>query len=212
MTGPVAPYLRHISWLMGPISMRRLRRMMLSVTRARYIFSRGRIWATNSRVPWMNVVIHVVVEPADAVVAVGQAGAGDAFEQVENLLPVIEGIEQRGEAAQVEQEGAPPDEVAGDAVQFGGDDADILRARRHLELRGAFHGPHEAVGVGHRRQVINAAGVGEELRVGAVLAHLFLHPVDVAAHRFGADDVFAVHRHLDAQHAVGGGMLRAQVE
>ncbi len=80
------------------------------------------------------------------------------------------------------------------------------------ELRGPFHGSDEGVGVGHRRQVIDAAGVGQELRVGAVLAHLLLHPVDVAADRFGADDVFAVHRHLDAQHAVGGRMLRAQVE
>ena len=157
-------------------------------------------------------LIHIVVKPADAVIAVGQARAGDAFQQIENLLPVIERIEQRREPAQIQQEGAPPDQMAGDAVQLGGDDADILRPRRHLQLRRPLDRPDKRVRVGHRRQIINAAGIGQELRVSAVLAHLLLHPVDVAADRFGADDILAVHRHLDAQHAVCRRMLRPEVE
>jgi hypothetical protein len=53
-----------------------------------------------------EVLVHVVQHPAEAVVAVGQPGAGQALQQVEDLLAVVEGVEQRGEPAQVEQEGA----------------------------------------------------------------------------------------------------------
>ena len=157
-------------------------------------------------------VVGVVAEAAEPVVAVGQARAAEALEQVEDLLAVVESVQDRREAAEVEEEGAPPDHVAGDAVELGGDDADVLGAGRHLDLGGALDGTHKGVGVVHGREVIDAAGVGQELGVRAVLAHLLVHPVDVADDGLGALDPLAVHGHQHAEDAVRGRVLRAEVE
>ena len=54
-------------------------------------------------------------------------------------------------------------------------------------------------------------GVGEELRVSAVLSHLLLHAVNVAANGLSIHDVLTVHGEFDAQHAMGGRMLGPQV-
>ena len=67
-----------------------------------------------------------------------------------------------------------------------------------------LHRADEGVGVVHRREVVDAARVGEKLRPGPVLAHLLVHPVDVADDRLGPGDPLAVHRHQDPQDAVGG--------
>ena len=54
---------------------------------------------------------------ADGEVAVGQPGAADFLEQVENHLAFAEGVQERAERAEVEAVGAHADQVAGDAVQ-----------------------------------------------------------------------------------------------
>jgi hypothetical protein len=58
-------------------------------------------------------------------VAVGQPGAADLLEQVEDLLPLAEGVQERAERAQVEAVGPHADQVAGDAVQLGDDHAQM---------------------------------------------------------------------------------------
>jgi len=98
--------------------------------------------------------------------------------------------------------------VTRDAVQFRGDDANVLRAGRDLEFCGPFHCPDKGVSVGERGEVIDAAGVGQKLGVGPVLAHLLMHPMDVTANRFGPDNVLAIHGHLYPQDTVGGRVLR----
>jgi len=159
-----------------------------------------------------EIVVDVIVQSADAVVGIGEPRAANAFEQVEDLLAVVEGIEQRGPAAEVVKECAPPNEVARDPVQFGSDDPDVLGPGRDLQLQATFHRTHKRVSVGHRGEIIDAAGVGQELSVRPVLPHLFLHPVDVAANRFRTQDVLAIHHHLQAQYAVSGRMLRPHIQ
>ena len=118
-TGPVAPYLRHISAEMGPTSWSRFIRMMFLVTRSWYMGIRSRNRLMNARVPVNEIVVDVVVHPAEAEIAVGEARAGDRFQQIEDMFPVVKGVEQRGESAQIEDKGAEPEEMAGDAVQLG---------------------------------------------------------------------------------------------
>jgi hypothetical protein len=66
-----------------------------------------------------ELIVDVVADPAEAHVAVGEPRTGDSFQQVEDLLPIVKGIEQRGEPAQIQEKGGPPEQMAGDAVQFG---------------------------------------------------------------------------------------------
>ena len=65
-------------------------------------------------------------EAADGDVGIGEAGAAGGFEEVEDEFPLAEGVEERGEGAEVEAVGAHGDEVGGDAVEFAHDGADVL--------------------------------------------------------------------------------------
>ena len=58
---------------------------------------------------------------ADGDIAVRQPRAADLLEQVENLFPLAEGVQERAERAQVEPVGAHADQVAGDAAHLGDD-------------------------------------------------------------------------------------------
>ena len=62
---------------------------------------------------------------AEGEVAVGQPGAAGFLEQVEDLLALAEGVEERAERAEVEAVGAHADQVAGDAVHLGDDHAQV---------------------------------------------------------------------------------------
>ena len=73
-------------------------------------------------------------------------------------------------------------------------------------------GKDKGVVIVQRREVVDAAGVGEKLGPRTIFPHFLMHPVDVADDGFSPDDVFAVHRHLDPQDPVSGRMLRPQVQ
>jgi phage-related tail fiber protein len=70
--------------------------------------------------------VGLILAAADAKGMRGQARAAVLFENLENLFPVAEGVEQRRHGADIERVRAQPKLVAGDAVQFGQDHADIL--------------------------------------------------------------------------------------
>ena len=61
-------------------------------------------------------------------------------------------------------------------------------------------------------QIVHTGGVGHELGKVAVFGNLFVHAVNVAKNRLCPGDILAVHGHLDAQYAMGGRVLRPQVE
>ena len=86
------------------------------------------------------------------------------------------------------------------------------RAARSFHVEQLFHRFAIAQAVRDRRDVVHAIHVGIEHGVGAVLGNL-LHPaMEVADHALGAQNFFAVELQDDAQHAVGGGVLRAHVD
>ena len=62
---------------------------------------------------------QVVRRAAHREVAVGQPGSAGLLEQIENDLPLAEGVQERAERPQVEAVRPHPDQVAGDAAHFG---------------------------------------------------------------------------------------------
>src|SRR5262249_20226197 len=62
-----------------------------------------------------------------------------------------------------------------------------------------------------RGDVIHAVNVGIEHRVGTMFGDLLHSAVEVSNDAFGAKNFFAVEAENHAQHAVGGGMLRAHI-
>ena len=159
-----------------------------------------------------EVIVDVIAHAAKAEIAESQTRAGDRLQQVQDLFAVIEAVEQRGETAEIHQEGPQPEQVTGDAVQFAGDHADIFRPLRHDQPGQTFDRADIAMVVEERGHVIHAAGVGEKLRIRAVLAHLLVHAVPVANYGLRIHDILAVHGQLDPQHAMRGGVLRTQVK
>ena len=103
-------------------------------------------------------------------------------------------------------------QVRCDAVQLDGDDADVLGPQRHFDVGELFHRHRPGVVVVHRRQVVQAVGVADVLVVGEVLGDLFLAAMQVAEVRHGFEHHLAVGAQDDAQHAMGGRMLRAHVD
>ena len=99
-----------------------------------------------------------------------------------------------------------------DAVQLDGDDADVFGPQRHLDAGELFHRHRPGVVVVHRRQIVEAIGVADVLVVGEVLADLLLAAMQIAQVRDGFEHHLAVGAQDDAQHAVGGRVLRAHVD
>ena len=86
------------------------------------------------------------------------------------------------------------------------------RAARRFDVQQLFYRFAVAQAVRDRGDVVHAIHVGIEHGVGAVLGNLLHSAMEVADHAFGAQNFFAVELEDDAQHAVGGGMLRAHVD
>ena len=150
---------------------------------------------------------------AGAEVGVHQAVAGDLFEEVEQVLALAEGVdERRTEDAEVGTEGAEEHEVAGDAVELGQDDADVLGALRRHEAGQLLDGLHVAqLGV-ELRQVLGAVLVADGLAVVHVLGQLLAAAVHVADVRDEVLDLFAVDGEHHAEDAVGRRVLRPDVD
>ncbi|WCO66727.1 hypothetical protein PO878_19740 [Iamia majanohamensis] len=71
------------------------------------------------------------------------------------------------------------------------------------------HGEHQLVE--ERGGVVHAGDVGRALEVGELLARLLHARVEVPDDRLGAQDPLAVELEHQAQHPVGGGVLRPHV-
>ena len=156
-------------------------------------------------------VVHIHRYTTEASVAVGQTRSCDQIQDVENLLSVIEGIQEGSDPAQVEQVRTEPQQVAGDPVQLAGNDADVLGPFGDLDLHGLFDSLAVTEVVDHARQVVDTAGVGQELQVVAVFRHLLMGPVPIADDGLGLEDAFTFHVQPQSQHAMGGRMLWAHV-
>ena len=142
----------------------------------------------------------------------GEAGAAILLEEVEDQLALAEAVEERRHGADVDGVRGEPEQVRGDALQLAQEGADVARPRRHHQAHQLLHRPHVGEVVGGRGHVIHAVGVGDVLEERVQLEELLRAAVEVADDRIAVHDPLAVHLELQPQHAVGRGMLGAEVQ
>ncbi len=99
-----------------------------------------------------------------------------------------------------------------DAADFAEQHPDQLGANRHRHLDQLFDGQAEGVFLVHRRHIVEPIEIGDVLEVGARLHQLFGAAVQQADMRIDALDDLAVQFQHQAQHAVRGRVLRAEIE
>ncbi len=141
-----------------------------------------------------------------------EAAAGGALDQVEDVLAIAERQEHRGDGAHLHTEVAEEQADVGDTAQLEQDRADVLGPRRRLDLHQLLGGEDERHLVGEAAQPVDAVDERRHLRVGADLGQLLVAAMHVAHDRLGAHHLLAVELGDDAQGAVGGRVLRTDVE
>ena len=155
---------------------------------------------------------HIVGQTADARVAGREPRAADALAQVVNLLALAERAQEHRHRPDVQRHRADAEQVRTDAREFRADDADVFAPRRHVHAQQFLHGVRVGDVVGQRREVIEAVGVRNELRVRHVLGDFFVAAMQVTDIGPGVDDLFAVQLEHEPQHAVRARVLRPHVD
>ena len=111
---------------------------------------------------------------AEAHVVAHHAGAGERFEEVEDVFALAEGVhEGRAAGSHILHEEADEAGVILQAGELRGDDADVLGALGNLDAGEGFD--REGVGpvIGERADVVEAVGVGHATEVGLGLGDFF---------------------------------------
>ncbi len=169
-------------------------------------------WSRYARTLSLPALGHVERDAADAVVVVGEPRAAERLDEVVDGLALAQAVDHRREGADVHRHRADRDEVRGDAAELAGDGAEPLGPGRHLDLEEPLDRDRVALVREHRRDVVDAVGVRHEPRVAGDLADLLDGPVQVADVRDGLLHDLAVGLDDEVDDAVGGGVLRAEVE
>ena len=156
----------------------------------------------------MDVCLHA----ADRIISLDQAPAGGLLQNVEHLLTVAEPIEKGRQGPHIHAEAGKEQQVRVDTLQLVHDRADVLHALGHLHPQPLLDTPAERMAVLRRPEVVEAVGKRQRLGVGQAFAHLLDAAVDVTAMHVELADDLAFERHAETQHAVRGGVLRADVD
>ena len=155
---------------------------------------------------------HVEGDAARAEIVHVHARAAYPLAELHQPLAFLEAPQHGRHGAHVHGIRAHVEDVAEDAPDFGVEHADVLGPGRHLDPEKLLHGKGERVLLVLRGDVVEAVEIGYRLEVTLVLDKLFRAPVQEPDVGVGALDDLAVHLQHQAQHAVGGGMLRPEVE
>ena len=154
----------------------------------------------------------VVFQATDAVEVGVEPTARHCFHEVEDVLAVAEGEENRRDGTELHPHIAQKQGHVGDASHFEEDRAQVLSPLRSLDAHQLLGGQDEGHLVGEVAEPVDAVHQRGDLRIGANLAQLLVAPVHVARRRVGPHDLLAVEPDDDAKRAVGGRVLRPDVE
>ena len=155
---------------------------------------------------------QVLVDAAGTEIVGVQTGAAGALVEHHQLLALLEAPERRRQGADVHGLGRHVQHVRQDATDFRIQDADQLRPVRNLDAQQLLDGQAEGVLLVHRRDIVQPVQIRHVLQIGARLHQLFGAAVQQADVRIDALDDLAVQLQHQAQHAVGGRVLRAEVD
>ena len=159
-----------------------------------------------------ELVVQVAVDATDPEVVEEHPLAGQRRQHVDDLVALDERPQDRRQPAEVERHPAEEQGVAGDPVQLGREDPDVLGAARHLDVQQLLEGEHRRPLVEQRADVLERVRVADRLVVVGVLAQLLDAAMEIAEHRVEVDDLLAVELEDDPQDAVGRGVLRPHVD
>ncbi|GAA3051911.1 hypothetical protein GCM10020000_36570 [Streptomyces olivoverticillatus] len=145
---------------------------------------------------------QVLLEAADAVEHVVHPAAGDLLHHRLELLALAEGVEDGGDAAELQRVGAEEHQMVEHPVQLGQQGARPHRALGDLHAEHPLDGDDDAQLVGERRQPVVAVGEHDDLAVVARLEQLLRAAVHIADDRLRLPDALAVEDQAQPQHAV----------
>ncbi len=155
---------------------------------------------------------EVLCDAAGADVGHVHAQARDGLEDVEDLLAVPEAVDHHRQGAQLHAGGGERDQVRGDPVELHHDDADDVGPLGDGDAQELLDGEAVAGLVEDRREVVGAGDEGAALRPGAVFEVLLDAGVEVADDGPQGADGLALQFADQAEHAVRGRVLRAEVD
>jgi hypothetical protein len=107
---------------------------------------------------------------------------------------------------------AEPHQVVQDARDLVEHDTNVLRANRRRDSQQALDREHVTMLVAHHRYVVEPIHVADRLVERLALGELLRRAVQQADVRIGLLDDLAVELEHEPQHAVRGGMLRAEIQ
>jgi len=139
------------------------------------------------------------------------ARTADGLVAVHQFLALAEAVQHHRHRAQVQRIGPQPHQVVQDPGDLVEHRADVLGALGRLDAHQLLDGQHVGVLVAHHRHIVQTIHVADRLVERLGLGQFFGAPVQQADVWVGTDDGFAVHLQDQAQHAVRGRMLRAEV-
>ena len=145
---------------------------------------------------------------------IGRVHAAAARPLIEHhqLLAFLEAPERRRERAHIHGLGGDVEEMRKQPADLGIEHADELGAFRHRDADELLHRERISVLLVHRRDVVEAVEIGQRLEIGLVLDQLLGAAVEQADMRIDPFDDLAVELEHEAQHAMGGRMLRPKID
>ncbi len=153
---------------------------------------------------------QIVGYPAKAHVVAHHARARDHLEEVQDQLPLLDGVQSwREESPQIVEQKADGPEVVDDARQLNHEDSDVLCALRDLDPYQFFYSQGIAQVVGHGADIVQPVGVGHVGQPQIALADLLMVAVEIAHHRLEVYHGLTVEKHLHLEDTMGAGVLGA---
>ena len=210
--GPVAPSASASCDVMTPTPCSRPRQIGWLVISTSYSSSRGGMRSSRRSTSSRQPSGRSAARPPDADEVVVHPQAGDLLEEAQHLLPLAPAVEHHRHRRHVHAVGAEEQQVRRDPVQLGQQHADPRGPGRQLDAEQLLGGHGEDQLVEERRQVVHAGDVGAALDVREVLGRLLHAGVEVADDRLAAQHGLALQLEHEAQHAVGGRVLRPEVD
>ena len=154
---------------------------------------------------------EILVDAARTEIGRVHARAARALVEHHQLLALLEPPEDRGHRADVVRRRRDLEHMRQNAADLAIEDADELGAARRGDPEQALDRQRVGVLLVHRRDIIQPIEVGHVLQIGSRLHQLLGAAMQQADMRIDPLDQFAVELQHEAQHAVRGGMLRAEI-